>query len=115
MSFTRRITSFLGILVLTGSMQAFAAQPDNSSLTDANATTATTSAAANEKVNINTATLDQLESLKGIGAGKAQAIIDYRTQHGAFKSVNDLSNVKGMSEKNLANLLKNNPGRITVE
>ena len=45
------------------------------------------------QININTATKDQLESLKGIGPGKAQAIIDYRTKNGPFKTVDDLEKV----------------------
>jgi competence protein ComEA len=55
-------------------------------------------------VNINTATLDQLESLPGIGPALGQRIIDYRQQHGPFKSVNDLTNVSGIGDKRLADL-----------
>ncbi|MEW6518569.1 MAG: ComEA family DNA-binding protein [Thermodesulfobacteriota bacterium] len=50
-------------------------------------------------VNINTADLQTLESLPGIGASKAQAIIDYRTEHGNFKSIDELKNVKGIGDK----------------
>jgi competence protein ComEA len=50
-------------------------------------------------VNINTADSKTLESLPGIGTAKAQAIIDYRTAHGNFKSIDDLKNVKGISDK----------------
>src|SRR5438067_5730207 len=51
------------------------------------------------KVNINTATLDQLEALPGIGPSLGQRIIDYRTQHGPFHSVADLLNVSGIGDK----------------
>ena len=49
-------------------------------------------------VNINTATATELEALPGIGPAKAKAIADYRQQHGAFKSVEELKNVKGIGE-----------------
>lgn len=49
------------------------------------------------EVNINTATRDQLDGLKGIGRAKAQAIIDYRRKNGPFRSVDDLHNVSGIS------------------
>lgn len=68
-----------------------------------------------QPVNINTADSSQLETLKGIGGAKAQAILDYRAQHGAFKSVEELAHVKGMGEKRLAQLQKSNPGRIVVQ
>src|SRR4051812_44716639 len=49
-------------------------------------------------VNINTATKEQLESLNGIGPVKAQAIIDYRTKNGRFKSPEDVKNVTGVGD-----------------
>ncbi len=55
-------------------------------------------------VNVNTATLDELEALPGIGPSLAQRILDYRTQHGPFQSVNDLLNVSGIGEKRLADM-----------
>jgi competence protein ComEA len=47
-------------------------------------------------VNINTATKEELTSLKGIGDKRAQDIIDYRTKNGPFKSVDDLEKVPGI-------------------
>jgi competence protein ComEA len=71
-------------------------------------------AAQQNKVNINQANADQLTSLKGIGVKRAQAIVAYRDAHGRFASVNDLIKVKGISQKRLQRLLKNNPGRMVT-
>jgi len=51
------------------------------------------------QINLNTASAAQLETLNGIGASKAEAIVDYRKEHGAFKSVDELANVKGIGLK----------------
>jgi competence protein ComEA len=55
-------------------------------------------------VNVNTATADELESLPGIGAVTAQAIIDYRTENGPFSSVDELLDVSGIGDVTLANI-----------
>lgn len=52
-----------------------------------------------DKVNINTADLDKLTTLKGVGASTAQKIIDYREQNGKFKSIDELKNVRGIGDK----------------
>lgn len=67
-------------------------------------TTAKPAATAAAMVNINTATADQLASIKGLGPKKAQAIIDYRQKNGAFKNVDDLKKVAGISEKLFASI-----------
>lgn len=51
------------------------------------------------EVNINTASTEQLQLLKGVGVAKAQAIIDYRTQNGQFKAIDELANVSGIGAK----------------
>ena len=56
-------------------------------------------------ININTATAAQLETLPGIGEVIAQRIVDYRNEHGPFQSVYALTNVKGIGEKRLADLI----------
>lgn len=55
-------------------------------------------------VNLNTATKQELETLNGIGPTKAQAVIDYRTKNGAFKTVEDFKNVPGIGEKTFEKL-----------
>lgn len=63
-----------------------------------------TAVLAVEKVDINTATQTQLEMLNGIGASTAAAIIHYRDLNGAYSSVDELVNVKGIGDKKLAKL-----------
>ncbi|HEY3210670.1 MAG TPA: ComEA family DNA-binding protein [Actinomycetota bacterium] len=62
------------------------------------------SGGAEPLINLNTATLDQLESLPGIGPALGQRILDYRQEHGPFRSVDDLLNVSGIGDKRLADL-----------
>ena len=57
-------------------------------------------------VNINTATQQELETLKGVGPAKARAIIKYREQHGPFILVQDLRRVPGFGEKSVRKLEK---------
>ena len=56
------------------------------------------------KININTAPAGELVKLVGIGETKAAAIIKYRNEHGAFKSVDEIVNVSGIGEKTLENI-----------
>lgn len=49
-------------------------------------------------VNINTATIQELTTLSGVGDAKAQDIIDYRTLNGNFKTIEDIKNVSGIGE-----------------
>lgn len=57
-------------------------------------------------VDVNTAGLDELQRLKGIGPVLAQRIIDYREEHGPFQSVEDLLEVKGIGEATLEKFRK---------
>lgn len=54
------------------------------------------------RINLNTATAAELETLPGIGPNKAAAILSYREEHGSFSSPEDLLQVKGISENLLA-------------
>jgi len=63
----------------------------------ATAPKATATAAA--PVNLNTATMDQLATIPGIGVKTAERIIAYREKNGGFKKIEDLMNVQGVGEK----------------
>jgi competence protein ComEA len=55
-------------------------------------------------VNLNTATAEELDALPGVGPTTAQAIIEWRSQHGGFSSVDQLLEVRGIGEAKLADL-----------
>ena len=57
-----------------------------------------------EPVHLNTASVDDLEELPGVGPALAQRVVDYRTQHGAFHSVDDLRQVSGFGGQRFENL-----------
>ncbi len=63
------------------------------------------------KININTATVEELDALPGIGPAIAQRIVDYRTQNGPFKVIEDIKQVRGIGDAIFADIKDN----ITVE
>lgn len=69
-------------------------------------------AAASEPIDINTATAEMLAAaMDGVGARRAQAIIEHREQHGPFSSVDELQAVRGIGPK----LLEGSRSRLTVD
>jgi competence protein ComEA len=84
--------------------------PKEGSAPVAGATGTGTSPATGGLVNVNTATAAELETLPGVGEVIAQAIIDHRTEHGPFTSVDQLIDVSGIGDATLENLR----GSVTV-
>ncbi|MGY4493082.1 ComEA family DNA-binding protein [Pseudomonas sp. TE3610] len=99
------LSALLATLLLTVSVAATAApepvgQPQGTAITQS------------VKTNLNKADADTLQrELSGIGAGKAQAIVAHRDSNGAFTSVDELLEVKGIGKS----LLDKNRDRLTVE
>jgi competence protein ComEA len=56
------------------------------------------------KVNLNTASVEQLTTLPGVGPKLAARIVEYRQKSGTFRSTQELMNVKGVGEKNFAKI-----------
>jgi len=107
------LTSINLAALLTDAMQIVVAkkgQPAGSGLAGAGSSIGGEGIGSEPVVNLNTATLDQLDSPPGIGPALAQRIIDYREQHGRFRSVQDLLNVSRIGDKKLADLR----ARVTV-
>jgi len=64
-----------------------------------------------ETIHLNQATAEQLQSLPGVGPALSERIVDYRTEHGPFSSVDQLTSVKGVGEAKLAKFKK----QLTVD
>ena len=66
--------------------------------------------AVSAPVNLNTATVEMLEKLPGVGPATAKRIVEYRQKNGGFKKIEELMNVRGIGEKSF---LRMKP-RLTV-
>ena len=87
--------ALLALSLVTFSVPALHAQ---------DAPAAKASASASAPVNLNTATVAQLEALPGVGQRVAERIVEYRTKNGGFKKLEDLMNVQGIGEKSFLKL-----------
>jgi competence protein ComEA len=84
-------------IVLTGTPGALHAQQTTPAQPRA-------AAAANQPLDLNTATLAELEKLPGVGPAMAARIVEYRQKIGGFKKIEDLMNVSGIGEKSFLTL-----------
>ena len=97
-------------LVFLGTLAFFALRGQPPATTDDYTVTVERSVPAEEivpvkePVDINTATAEELQQLMGIGPVLAQAIVDYRAEHGPFESVDELLEVSGIGETKLENI-----------
>ena len=82
----------------------------NSNLASADPKPVTEAVAIQQVVHLNKSTIEDLLTLKGIGHKKAEAILAYRQQVGAFKSIEDLAKVKGIGKK----VLIDNKDRLKI-
>ena len=83
------------------------AEPDQPIVTQVPAVppaASTTSATAVSKVNLNRASVDELQSLPGVGPVLAQRMVEWRKAHGRYRTVDDLREVKGIGKKRMEQL-----------
>ena len=92
------ILSFLSFLILSFGTSSLAFAADTAVKAPADKTE---TVAHQESININTADVQELTKLKGIGEKKAEAIVAWRKENGNFKTVDQLLEVKGIGEATL--------------
>ncbi|MEY8215780.1 MAG: helix-hairpin-helix domain-containing protein [Colwellia sp.] len=97
------------LLIVSPISSAAVKAPSNNKVTE-QATVNKQEATIKKVINLNNATAEQLITLKGIGEKKAHAILMYRQQVGSFKSVQGLTDVKGIGEK----VLIDNKSRLII-
>lgn len=122
MSFYRNILAAVAAIALvspvfaddTAAPASTETTPAAQTETSAPASTEQKAAATETKVNVNKATAKELMKVKGLNASKARAIVAYRKKNGDFKSLDDLSSVKGF-KKMKSERLKEIQDQLTVE
>ncbi|MDE7274450.1 MAG: helix-hairpin-helix domain-containing protein [Lachnospiraceae bacterium] len=97
LNMAREITDGEQVVILTQE-EAFARKEAGTYTYPGESAMQETAAKVSGLVNINTATLAELTSVSGIGESRAQAIIDYREQHGSFGSIEDIKKVDGIKD-----------------
>ena len=90
-------TAVLGAFITVGWSAVSAAQTNRAAVT-------ATARQAIATVNINTASVKELDALPGIGTKTAQLIVEYRQKNGPFKKIEELMNVRGVGEKSFLKL-----------
>lgn len=108
----RSLAVFLMLFALPAFADSSASSTSPPTSTDSPQVVQTPQTSDQQAVNINTADASSIISahLRGIGEKRAAAIVAYRTQHGPFKSVDDLKNIKGISQK----VIDDNRSRIVI-
>ena len=96
--------AFLGALAFFAVRGNVAAPKDDYTVTVERSVPAEEIVPEKQLVDINTATAEELEQLMGIGPVLAQAIVDYRAEHGPFASIDELLEVSGIGETKLDNI-----------
>jgi len=102
----------LHTILIAGLLSACAFSSNlNAAAIDTVAATTPVGQTISDKVNINTAGIEALMTLPGVGKSKAEAIVAYRTKNGDFQRVADITLVKGIGDK----LLKKFSGQVSVK
>lgn len=106
MNYAKKLTDQLLIYVPKQGATAASAQTAVAPAAPQTSLTTNASGADGSKVNLNTATKEQLMQVDGIGDKKATKIIEYRQQHGSFKQLSELKDISGIGDKTYQKLSK---------
>src|SRR5262245_333452 len=99
-----KISRFVATLLVLGVAGLVIAGPVAADAAKTTPATRTAKTAPATKINLNSASAEQLSTVPGLGPKLAERIVEHRQKEGAFRSVQELMNVKGVGEKNLARI-----------